>query len=305
MVSERSIHWNWTPVRRWRRHLGEMGLVAGAYFAYMYTRKLVFTDFEAIAVDNAQRVISLEKSLGFFWEPQWQAWTIASAKAVVVFFNWAYIITFWPIILTTAFVLYAADRPRYVYYRNVALLSFAFALVAFMLFPLAPPRMMGGHFVDTIKAFGPAFYASREFANYYNPYAAMPSLHFSWTIMFGALFLRTSNKWVKVLGILYPSITLLAITVTANHYIVDAIGGFLLIVASFAALEMVRRRGFMASRALVHIRALHHKLLPMPSLVAGVRRIWASGLSPGAGVLEHRFVSQPPLPLRSPNDTVH
>ena len=179
----------------------------GAYFFYMYTRSLVFDDFEATALANAAKIISLERSLGFFWEPDWQAWAIDGVKALVVFFNWTYIFTFWPIILTAGTILYIRDRPRYIYYRNIVLLSFALALIGFMLFPLAPPRMIAEHFVDTIKAFGPTFYASREFANFYNPYAAMPSLHFSWTVMFGVLFLTTPNKWVKILGIIYPTTT--------------------------------------------------------------------------------------------------
>ncbi len=236
--------------RAWVRaalpHAQQVAIVVGAYFAYMYTRALLFNDVESTALANAARVISLEKSLGFFWEPGWQAWAIDGVKALVVFFNWTYIITFWPIIAIAGVILYVKNRPRYVYYRNIVLLSFALALTAFMLFPLAPPRMIVDHFVDTIAAFGPAFYASRDFANFYNPYAAMPSLHFSWTVMFGVLFLTTPNKWIKICGIIYPAATLLAITITANHYIMDAIAGAALIVAAFAIMELgIRRRLFL------------------------------------------------------------
>ncbi|MEK7806225.1 MAG: phosphatase PAP2 family protein [Chloroflexota bacterium] len=234
--SERMLAWVWNT------HLRELLVVGGAYFAYMYTRYLVFADYQATALANANNVISLEQSLGLFWEPQWQQWALTSAKFLVVFFNWAYIITFGPIIITTALILYVANRARYRYYRNIVLLSFFFALVAFMLFPLAPPRMMAGHFVDTIKSFGPVFYASREFANFYNPYAAMPSLHFGWTVMFGILFLRTPNKWVRIFGVIYPTMTLFAITITANHYFMDAVGGVLLITASFVTVELGYRR---------------------------------------------------------------
>ena len=217
----------------------------GGYFAYMYSRALVFSDFQSTALDNARRVIEFEKNLGFFWEPGWQSWAIASTKSLVIFLNWAYIVTFWPIILTSAVILYFTNRKRYLYYRNVVLFSFAIALLGFMLFPLAPPRMIAEHFVDTIKAFGPSGYASREFANYYNAYAAMPSLHFSWTVLFGVMFLRTHNRWVKLIGIIYPTMTLFAITITGNHYIMDAVGGGLLILASFLTMELgVRRRFF-------------------------------------------------------------
>ena len=274
-------------------HVGELGLLAGAYFAYMYTRKLALSDFETIAQDNAKRIISLERSLGFFWEPEWQAWAIASAKGLVVFFNWAYIVTFWPIVLTTAFILYVVNRRRYVYFRNVVLLSFVFALLGFMLFPLAPPRMLADHFVDTIKAFGPAFYASREFANFYNPYAAMPSLHFSWTILLGVLFLRTPSMWIKVLGVLYPALTLVAITITANHYIMDAIGGALLIGASFAAMELVFRRRLFLPRAIDRFGHWLQMRRISRGQTEGQGRVFAGGATEGKVILEQTLAGQP------------
>ena len=284
--------------KRMLPHAGEFALLVGAYFAYMYTRKLAFTDFETIALDNAKRIISLEKSLGFFWEPEWQAWTISSAKSLVVFFNWAYIITFWPIILTIAFILYVVNRRRYVYFRNVVLLSFVFALLGFMLFPLAPPRMLADHFVDTIKAFGPAFYASREFANFYNPYAAMPSLHFSWTIMLGVLFLRTPSIWMKVLGVLYPALTLVAITVTANHYIMDAIGGALLIGASFAVMEFVFRRRLFLPGAVERLRLRSQRRRISREQTESQRRVLASGATEGKVILGQGLGGEPTAGLR-------
>ena len=117
------------------------------------------------------------------------------------------------------------------------------ALIIFMVFPLSPPRMLAEYFVDTIKAFGPAFYASREFAGYFNAHAAMPSLHFSWTLILGVMFFRSHNRWLRIAGVLYPTMTLFAITITGNHYILDAIGGGVVMAFSFLAMEFgVRRR---------------------------------------------------------------
>ena len=236
------------PTYLWLPHVRELSIVVAAYFVYMYTRALVFSDFKITALENSKRVIDFERTVGFFWEPGWQSWAIDSARELVIFFNWAYIITFWPIIAVVGVTLYITNRVRYNYYRNIVLLSFAIALVGFMVFPLAPPRMIAEHFVDTIKAFGPSGYASREFTNYYNAYAAMPSLHFSWTVMFGVLFLTTPNKWIKVFGVIYPAMTLFAITITGNHYIMDAIGGGLLVIVAFATMELGIRRRFFVPR---------------------------------------------------------
>ena len=115
-----------------------------------------------------------------------------------------------------------------------------FALAVFMLYPLAPPRMMTQYFADTIKEFGPAFYAKRELANYYNAFAAMPSLHFTWTAIFGYMFLRSGRRWLQVLGVLYPMLTLAAIVITGNHYILDAFVGVLIMIASLLTLRVLR-----------------------------------------------------------------
>ena len=245
-------------------YLREIALVVGAYFAYMYTRKLVFPDIETAALDNARRIVSLEKSLGFFWEPHWQSWAVDSARGVVIFFNWAYFITFFPIVLTTGIILYFANRQRYYYYRNVVLISFIIALLMYMLFPLAPPRMLADHFVDTIKLFGPPSYASREAANYYNAFAAMPSVHFSWTVILGIMFLRSGSRWLKILGVVYPTMTLFAITVTGNHYILDAVGGVVVMAASFAMVELGLRRRFFLPQAWRRLRAVGSQRRTIP-----------------------------------------
>jgi len=245
MVSIKNHISHFPQSRNMLPHLREIGIVAGAYFVYMYSRALVFSDFQGTALANARRVIDFEKGAGFFWEPVWQSWAIESARSLVIFFNWAYIVTFLPIVLTASIILYFTNRDRYKYYRNVVLLSFLIALVGFMLFPLAPPRMIADQFVDTISVFGPSGYASREFANYYNAYAAMPSLHFGWTVMFGIIFLRTNNRLIQAFGVIYPTVTLFAITITGNHYITDAIGGGLLILASFLTMEIGIRRRFL------------------------------------------------------------
>ena len=72
----------------------------------------------------------------------------------------------------------------------------------------------------------------------------MPSLHFGWTVLFGVLFLTTPNKLVKLFGIIYPIMTLFAITITGNHYIMDAVGGGLLVLAAFLTMSWESSAGF-------------------------------------------------------------
>ena len=161
---------------------------------------------------------------------------------LILFFNWAYIVTFLPVVLTSAVIVYFTNRQRYYYYRNLVLLSFGFALIFFALYPMAPPRFMSQFgFVDAIEKFGPSWYASREATLFYNVFAAVPSLHFGWTTLFAVLFFRTGPMWLKVVGVSYPLLTLLAITITGNHFFLDAVGGVGVILLSYLLYEILIR----------------------------------------------------------------
>ncbi len=223
-------------------HFLELGLILGCYFVYFFTRGAVFSDLDSKGFENAEQVASAEMSLGIFWEAGWQSWALANAEGLVAFLNWAYIVTYWPIILTLGFVLYVTARPRYYYYRTVVLVNFSFALLIFLLFPVSPPFDLTGYFIDTIQEFGPTYYGSPAMAAFYNTTAAMPSLHVSWTIILGVVFVRTFRGWYKALGVVYPILTLAAITITGNHFLLDAVAGAFLAVVAFGVVWLWDRR---------------------------------------------------------------
>ena len=249
-------------------HLREFGIVGGAYLLYMLIRQIISADINGVAFIHAEHVMNLEKDLGFFWEPALQSWAIETSDTLVVFFNWAYILTFYPIIVTASIILYMKSKHRYRYYRNVVFLSFLFALVAFAIFPLAPPRMLTKEFVDTMAIFGPAIYSGAEGASFYNAFAAMPSLHFGWSVLFAMIFFRSGSRFLRIFAFIYPSMMLFTIVVTGNHYFLDAIAGGFVIVISFGTVNVIGafRRGELrpslliskTSRALETIRGIRH-----------------------------------------------
>ena len=220
----------------------EFLLYLGGYLAYLLTRGLAHEDTRAVGISNGQAIASFQDNLRILWEPGWQAWAIDHVYPLVVFLNWAYLITYWPVVLLLAVALFVTDRSRYYRYRLVVLFNLIAALVVFMLFPAASPFAIPTiEVVDTIQAFGPRFYGTPEMATYYNISAAMPSLHFSWTVILGVYFVSTLRGWVKTLGLLYPVVTLFAILITGNHFIVDAVAGGLLAGACFGLVELLRR----------------------------------------------------------------
>jgi hypothetical protein len=219
----------------------------------MLIRQIISADIDAVAFIHAEDVMNLEKDLGFFWEPALQGWAIETSNTMVVFFNWAYILSFYPIIITASIILYLKSKHRYRYYRNVVLLSFLFALAAFAVFPLAPPRMLAREFVDTMAIFGPSIYSGAEGASFYNAFAAMPSLHFGWSVLFATIFFRSGNRLLRIFAFIYPSMMLFTIVVTGNHYILDAIAGGVVIVISFGTVNAISaiRRGDMNTSQLI------------------------------------------------------
>ena len=236
----------------WKYHLMELGLIVGFYLVYLLTRGVIFSDDSSAGLANAGRVISAEQALGFFWEPAWQSWILANVEALAAILNWTYIFTYWPIIMVVGLALYVGNRAKYYYYRTVVAINLVFALLIFMVFPVTSPFNVTAYFVNTIQQLGPMFYGSPEMASFYNTDAAMPSLHFSWTVILGVLFVRSFKGWFKVIGVAYPLITFLAITITGNHFILDAAAGGLLAIAAFAVMELgFRGRIFRVQQQLV------------------------------------------------------
>lgn len=110
------------------------------------------------------------------------------------------------------------------------------ALVGFWLYPLAPPRLMPGlGIIDTVHGvqdFSKPDYGTLTHLT--NQYAAMPSLHFGWSLWCGLVIAIVAPKlWMKTLGLLHPLFTAAAIVATGNHWILDAAGGAAVVGAGF------------------------------------------------------------------------
>ncbi|MFC8422690.1 bifunctional glycosyltransferase 87/phosphatase PAP2 family protein [Streptomyces sp. NPDC057236] len=110
------------------------------------------------------------------------------------------------------------------------------ALVGFWLYPLAPPRLMPGlGIIDTVH--GVQDFTRPDYGtltHLTNQYAAMPSLHFGWSLWCGLVIAVIAPKpWTKALGLLHPLLTACAIVATGNHWILDAAGGAVVVGAGF------------------------------------------------------------------------
>ncbi len=230
-------------IRANRDAFSEISLYIGAYFVYVLTKGLVHSDTRAVGLVNGEKIVSLQRDLGFLWEPDWQSWALENVEALVVTMNWVYIITYWPVIIAAASILFVWKRQDYNFFRSVVFINLAGALVTFMVFPVASPFAIPSiELIDSIQEFGPKSYGSEGMASYYNISAAMPSLHFSWTVILGVLFWRSFPGGFRFIGLLYPFLTFFAIVLTGNHFILDAVAGGVLAGLSFGLVLAVRPR---------------------------------------------------------------
>jgi hypothetical protein len=126
--------------------------------------------------------------------------------------------------------------------RNSLVLVNVLAFVVFWLYPVAPPRMLGG-FTDVVAsthAFGS--WHTGALASHANQLAAMPSLHMAWAAWCALALWRISNRgWVRALALLYPCMTALAVLATGNHFLLDILGGLVAIAAAIALAETSMR----------------------------------------------------------------
>lgn len=220
------------PRLRWWREVLYIGLFYGVYTIVRNTQGSAAVS-RLHAFHNARRVISLEEHLGIFHESAVQH-AFLGQRAFVEFWNLFYG-TFHFVITIVALVACFRWLPaRYAWMRNTLAVTTALALVGFALYPLMPPRLLhtviayhGPRFVDTLDDFGSLWsFDSGTMQKLSNQYAAMPSLHFAWSSWCACVLVPAFPKrWQKGLVLLYPLATLFAIVVTANHYLLDAVGG--------------------------------------------------------------------------------
>lgn len=131
--------------------------------------------------------------------------------------------------------------------RNSLVLVNLLAFVVFWLYPVAPPRMLAG-FIDVVEsthAFG-SFHGG-SLASHADELAAMPSLHIAWAVWCSlALWRMSTRRWVRALAILYPCLTAFTVIATGNHFVLDIVGGLLVMILSVAIVQLLER--WMASR---------------------------------------------------------
>lgn len=200
-----------------------LGLVV--YALYLLVRRLVLSaEGRARARRNAERIVRLEERLGIHVEPAVQQ-ALLRLPRLVHGLNVGYALFNVSLTVGWLVVLYRRRDPDYHRLRRACLLAYAAAEPVFLLFPAAPPRVLDG-FVDTLSEVSGVDLEHPFLVRFYNPIAAMPSLHVAFAVLTGAAIAeRTDSVATKGAAYAYAPLVSLVVAGTGNHYVLDAVAG--------------------------------------------------------------------------------
>jgi hypothetical protein len=196
---------------------------AAVYGIYEFSRG-AFAGNASTAMRHAMQIASLERSMHLFIERDLQE-AAHTLPLVLGLFGGLYLTLH--LVATGGYLawLYTRRPTAYAAVRNTLLLATLISLVIFALYPAAPPRVAGIGIADTVS--GGQFNLNHGLiSSFYNPFAAMPSMHFGYALIIGVSLASEADAIAtRFAGLLYPALVLLIIVTTGNHFLLDAIAG--------------------------------------------------------------------------------
>jgi membrane-associated phospholipid phosphatase len=211
----------------------EAAIMAAAYGIYSLVKGLWGGSLEE-GRRAAASLIDLERELGIYVEPDLQRFFIEHDLGMP-FWNAFYVVSQVVVLPLTLFLVYRYRRGSYAFLRNMAVISWTAGVIWYALQPVAPPRLLESGFTDTVSH-QTFFDLDSDFIRaFYNPVAAMPSLHVGMApVVAWALIRLTPWLWTRILGVAYPILVTVSIVVTGNHFILDIAGGLAVVLPAAA-----------------------------------------------------------------------
>jgi PAP2 superfamily len=225
--------------------LRQLALFAGTYYAYSLTRGLA--DDPGVttqAFANGRAIIDLEQTLHVFVEPAVQGWAMGSGLLVDAS-SWLYLNAQTSVTIGALLFLYVFRNTSFYFVRNMFIVAMALAVIGYVVFPTAPPRMFPEWgFFDSVADFAGVDPDRGTVSALFNPYAAIPSMHVAFALMIGWSLARVvRHRAARAWWLVYPFLVVFVIVATANHFVMDAVlGALVAAVAALAAEQLARAR---------------------------------------------------------------
>jgi hypothetical protein len=224
-------------------------------------RAIVAQHGTAEGIEDAREIIQFEAAHGLWVEPGWQLFFQQTHHIFVLTITWfevarvmngVYILCHIFVTLGVGAWVYFFRRRFFPLMRNTIIVTNAIALIVYERFPVAPPRLMPPvHFDGRIFTFQDTLYGVLNGGRFvgsnltYNEFSAMPSVHIAWALVAAAMVIWLARPLaVKLLAMVYPVLMLVAVVVTANHFLLDAIAAtFVVLLAAGIAVLFECWRG--------------------------------------------------------------
>ena len=173
------------------------------------------------AMDRGRAIYALQGRLHLPDEVALQA-AVLPHPQVVAFFDTYYAYAHLNGMAVFLVWLWVRHREWFARVRTTVVLSTLTYLLV-QIVPVAPPRLLPDlGFVDTAMVNGRSVYGAFD-ADLANQISAMPSIHVGWAVIVGFYVWRVSPSRWRFLGPLHTVLTVLAVTLTANHWWLDGI----------------------------------------------------------------------------------
>jgi hypothetical protein len=220
--------------------LRQIVLFCGAYYLYRLVRGQVYGE-GALAYAHADAIVHLERSLHVFVEPAVQRWAVSTGWITTVT-SWMYINLHFVVTTVTLAFIYLRRNEHFYFVRNMYTVAMGLALVGYVVYPTAPPRLFPDlGFTDSVAQFTHVSDSSSVNA-LFNPYAAVPSMHVCFALMIGWSMVRIVRRsWVRAFWAVYPVLMTFVVVSTGNHWVFDAATGALVAAVSAVSAVLIAR----------------------------------------------------------------
>jgi hypothetical protein len=220
--------------------LRQLALFCGAYWLYRLTRGLVY-DQTVAAFTHARQLVDLERSLHVFVEPSVQTWAIGTGFLDDAA-SWMYLNSHFIVTTCTLGFIYLRRNEHFYFVRNMFMVAMGLALIGYVIYPTAPPRMLPElGFVDSVADF--TGISESSVGALFNPFAAVPSMHVCFALMLSIPMIRMARHgWAKALWAVYAPVVTFVVIATANHWVFDAWTGAAVAAVSAVAAQTLFAR---------------------------------------------------------------
>jgi len=210
----------------------EILTVVAIYLVYEVSRGIAVGD-PGVALRHAHEVAELERSWSIFVEREVQE-AVRTIPWLVGMLGFSYLALHLTVTGGYLLWLYRFRPAAFPFIRNTLLVATGIAMIGYVTYPTAPPRLAGIGIVDTVSN-GHVDLNSGLVHSLYNPFAAVPSMHFGYALVIGvSAVVLCRHSVARAIGALYPIFILFVIVATGNHFLFDALAGA--VVALIAAL---------------------------------------------------------------------